>query len=278
MSNAAPWVTHLLLFVGALACLSFVAMASPVYARLANPSQYPISSTCLATALLAVLAATAWWQFAVLHVDKSSSKHSKEPVLSPRVASSTTPSLETKPTIHFDCFVVPVPPANATIGGIPWSKSYCDVRLKLVSDAIPIENLDFEISFDNTSIAGVGQISHIPDFTASPVTRLDMPGGSVSMDFPIIAYEAGTGRPTDVIDPIAGPGNIIAPVFRVICARLYADYPLHLVVAALGGQPRVVTIKGRFETSGVEGFHRYSIDETKQVQGDTEGRDTPATP
>jgi hypothetical protein len=78
MTTAPAWAMRLVLFGLTVLLLVFVAFSEPVYTRLSKPHQYPLSSTAIVFAALAVLCAAGWWFF-IVRKPESSSAANKSP-------------------------------------------------------------------------------------------------------------------------------------------------------------------------------------------------------
>lgn len=176
------------------------------------------------------------------------------------------------PSLTFTATLQPEAPYDIPmLAGIAWQKLYVDVRIDLTNGAVPIQNLDCLVGLD-TSIAGVGQLSQFPGVTA-------FPAGS-----PPAMWLEGTdlqGNPSSL--PIApSPGMMsAAPVYRVHCTEVFANTVVHLVVASIvvnpivNGQlpkqlfaprrsPRVIKIKGKYETRNGASVDNHNVEFSKE--------------
>jgi hypothetical protein len=116
MTEVPPRVAQATIFVAALVCVAFVTFADPVYERLSHPAIYRLSSTAIIVALLATVAGTAWWQFAVSNPTKSSS------VAEATLSRETVTKAEGPPgSPQPERILVPVAAASMPQGQIAWN-------------------------------------------------------------------------------------------------------------------------------------------------------------
>jgi len=159
-------------------------------------------------------------------------------------------------------------PKGTILGGISWEERYTDVRLDIANGPVPIRNLDLTIGLD-THIEAIGQLSGLPNVTLLPFTSA--PG----------IWLGGTDAKGNRVNypltlAVSGPAG--SPQYRIHCSDIFRDSTLQLVIAAvvvnapspkgeLPNQlfgpkraPQLIQIKGTYETSGVDGTSRYTID------------------
>jgi hypothetical protein len=65
-------------------------------------------------------------------------------------------------------------PSGTVIGGIPWNSKYCDLRVTIYPHAQDFDDLDIMLRPDEP-IAGIGQISNIPDVSFLINTTVNIP-------------------------------------------------------------------------------------------------------
>jgi hypothetical protein len=170
--------------------------------------------------------------------------------------------------VTFTTYVQPDEPyvEGTLLAGIVWQKQYVDVRVDIANVAIAISNLDLLVDLD-TSIAGVGQISQFPGFTAFPDSS------------PPPAWLQGTdsqGKPVSVpMVPMPGTMNT-APIYRVHCSSVFANTVIHLVIASIAlnqaengalpqqlfaprRSPRLIKIKGTYETTHGSSIETHNL-------------------
>ena len=164
-------------------------------------------------------------------------------------------------------------PAGIPIAGIIWREEYVDIRLDLVNGPTAAQSVDFSVQLD-TSIGGIGQLSQFPNITA-------FPDGS-----PPPAWLQGTdtqGKPFSLpMIPVPGTASI-APAYRVQCLSIFANATVHFVIASIAiapmenGQlpkqlfgarrpPRVIRIKGKYETKNAQDTETHPIDFSYQFR------------
>jgi len=180
-----------------------------------------------------------------------------------------------KPSVEFSAHLPkaagPYPP-NTTIGGTSFSSGMSDLRVNVNNGSVPIHDLDFDVSTD-ASIKAVSQVSDLPNVSFQPVPWIgdeDRKNGYLWQQGTLLQGEDSNGNPvTQPIDSYKN-GQMIAPIYHVHCANLYANTPLYLVVATLRlgpnqnpsipRPPKYIRLKGNYDTSGPDGTKRYHFD------------------
>jgi hypothetical protein len=103
--------------------------------------------------------------------------------------------------------------------GIVWKPQDVDVRLDLENGSVSIRNLDFRVRFDeDTSVAGVGQITQIPNVVAFLADN----------DIHSIILQGDSGA----VPIKLGPGT--GSIYRVQCPDIFANTVVQFTIAATG--------------------------------------------
>jgi hypothetical protein len=90
MTTAPDWALRLVLCVFAIGCAAAVFFSSPVYERVTQPNDYPITSTIAIASLAAAVFGAVWWF-------ELASRPSVSPASSPAVQSFSVPSTSIQP-------------------------------------------------------------------------------------------------------------------------------------------------------------------------------------
>ncbi len=129
-------------------------------------------------------------------------------------------------TFHAAVYPGPPYPPGTRIGTIDWLEQFSDVRLDLGNQGdVDVEEIDLVIQTDQ-SIAGVAQISNIPNVIASPEGNM-----------PPSWLEGTDERGSAVSIPIIPTGTVMTGSWRLYCPKLLKGSAIHLVVAAVSLTP-----------------------------------------
>jgi hypothetical protein len=126
------------------------------------------------------------------------------------------------PTLYATASKAEYPPGT-TLGQIPWSRRFTDLRVSLLNSG-PTEWTDIDlIVTPDAAIAAMGQITSVPNIVTSPVA-------STNQTFQIELVNRATGKRT------ANPLVLIASEagYRVQCPKLAARQRIELVIALAG--------------------------------------------
>lgn len=165
-------------------------------------------------------------------------------------------------------------PEGTQIGGIKWDKAYTDIRIELINVlGVAVEKIDLFVAFDIHIKAAKQFGTTVPDVSIAPADS--------NITFIALGGTDTAGNPiTTPIDPI---GPMLTTVYHVICPRLSAGGHLGLIIATIAlnpptngappktmfanrRAPKVVKIRGTYETGVVDGAQRYSIDFTHEFK------------
>ncbi len=191
-----------------------------------------------------------------------------------------------QPKVQFRAFIPHAEsayPSGTVVGGLKWNPAWTDVRIDVENGQLPIRNLDFTVETD-ALIAGVGQVSQLPEFAAFPVPQmLDDKGNG------FIIGQGGMVFGTDdkgntVSEPFDfGKTGDICQTYHLHCGSIYSKATLHIVVGTVrfnapgphgeppkqlvapANPPKSVHLKGNYETAAPEGARRYTFDQTIQL-------------
>jgi hypothetical protein len=146
-------------------------------------------------------------------------------------------------------------PPGTKVGGIDWKEQFSDVRLDLRNPSeVDVEEIDLLIQTDQ-SIAGVGQITNIPNVVASP-----------HGETPSFWLEGNDEHGSAVSLPVTPAGTVMTGVWRLYCPKLLRGSELRLTIAAISLNPAIggrlpdklfaprtvptwIRIAGRYQTS-----------------------------